>query len=397
MTNDHWWPLIHKLATELETAGIPYSIEGSTGLFVQGVDVPDMDDIDISVQWDQFETAHELFQPYGVGIIEQYPGWAKFHFVRDGLPVDILCYYNTVVEADPDRISVQVGGKSLFAKSVDFYRRHAKSGDRRLEAIRSWFQRKQKELSEHNGKAWNHNPYDAWVERYGSPNEAVQRILKDPAGRLKSIKPYFDDINGKKIVNLLGSHGSKAVALALLGAKVTVVDISSENARYAKELAEAAAVPLRYIVSDVLELPEEELTADYNYVFMELGILHYFIDLMPLTSIVAGLLRPGGKLILQDFHPISTKLITSKGKKHKVTGNYFNLSLERMEVAYSKLLSPDEPRERQHVLLRKWTLGEIVTSIAHAGLFIERLVEEPNPKLADKGIPKTFTLIAKKL
>lgn len=279
---------------------------------------------------------------------------------------------------------------------TDFYRRNAPSDDPHLKAIQEFIKLKQRELSEYNGNAWSQNPYDAWVERYGSPSEAVQRIIKNPAGRLKNLAPYLGDVQGKKIVNLLGSHGSKAIALALRGANVTVVDISPENARYARELAEAAAVPLRYVVSDVLELGEEELTGDYDFVLMELGILHYFIDLLPLTSIVASLLCPGGKLILQDFHPVSTKLITSKGKKHKVTGDYFDSSLERSEVAYSKLLSLDEPKEKLHVLLQKWTMGEIITSVAHSGLFIEQLVEEPNPKLADKGIPKTFTLIARK-
>ena len=51
---------------------------------------------------------------------------------------------------------------------------------------------------------------------------------------------------------------------------------------------------------------------------------HYFCDLKPLFSVVATLLsRSGGRLLLRDFHPISTKLITSRGSKHKVAGNYF--------------------------------------------------------------------------
>ena len=55
-------------------------------------------------------------------------------------------------------------------------------------------------------------------------------------------------------------------------------------------------------------------------VLMELGVLHYFLDLAPLLEVAARLLRPGGQLLLRDFHPVSTKLITSRGKKHKVAG-----------------------------------------------------------------------------
>lgn len=252
--------------------------------------------------------------------------------------------------------------------------------------------------------AWNQSPYQAWTNRFGTASEAAGRIKEDPAIRLKGIYKHFGDVKGKKVVNLLGSHGSKAVALALLEADVTVVDISSENARYATELAQEAGVSIRYIVSDALELPEEELSSDYDVVFMELGILHYFTDLKPLATVISKLLRVGGRLVLQDFHPISTKLITSKGttakiRKHKVTGDYFDTSLEETEVAYAKLLTQDNQQQLKKVLIRKWTIGEIVTAIAGAGLFIRLLEEEPNlsSDVFDKGIPKTFTLVAEKI
>jgi 2-polyprenyl-3-methyl-5-hydroxy-6-metoxy-1,4-benzoquinol methylase len=262
----------------------------------------------------------------------------------------------------------------------------------------------QKEVSSSNEAAWNQGPYEAWTARYGAPKEAAARIASNPAARLSTLHSWIGDIQDKKVVNLLGSHGSKAVAMALLGARATVVDIASENARYANELAQAAGVELHYIVSDVLELPEDELTGDYQIVLMEFGILHYFIDLLPLMTIVSKLLAPNGRLVLQDFHPITTKLISSRGttqaiRKHKVDGDYFDTAIEEVEVPYYKFLSADKQKDLKKTKLRRWTLGEIVTSVAEAGLFVEVLKEEPNlsSELFDKGIPKTFTLVAKRL
>src|SRR4051812_34271969 len=106
----------------------------------------------------------------------------------------------------------------------------------------------QKEVSSSNEAAWNQGPYEAWTARFGSPAEAAARIVANPAARLSTLHAWIGDIQGKKVVNLLGSHGSKAIAMALLGAQATVVDIASENARYAKELAKAADVELHYIV-----------------------------------------------------------------------------------------------------------------------------------------------------
>ena len=198
----------------------------------------------------------------------------------------------------------------------------------------------------------------------------------------------------------MGSNGNKAVALALLGADVTVVDFSEGNRRYALDLAEACGVKINFILSDVLKMPKEVMSGDYDIVFAEMGILHYFSDLSPFMNVINSLLKDGGKAVLRDFHPVSTKLITSRGstakvRKHKVTGDYFDTSLEEKEVAYSKYL---EEGEVEKVFLRKWNLGEIVTAVAHTGLKIESLTEEPNlsSDVFDKGIPKTFTIVARK-
>ncbi|MBW4080531.1 class I SAM-dependent methyltransferase [Paenibacillus sp. S150] len=254
---------------------------------------------------------------------------------------------------------------------------------------------------------WNEDTYTAWTARFGSPEEAAAKLGKDPAAKLYPLLNYLGEVRGKKIINLMGSNGMKAVALGLLGAEVSVADFSEANARYAGELAEAAGVPLAYTVSDVLKLPEALLDGSHDIVFAEMGIVHYFTDLAPFMDIVYRLLGPGGRFVLRDFHPVTTKLISSKGstakvRRHKVSGDYFDTSLEEKQVSYSKYLpSPGEPEgtEKQSaVYWRRWTLGEIVTAAAGSGLVIRELAEEPNlsSEVYDKGIPKTFALVAEK-
>lgn len=276
-----------------------------------------------------------------------------------------------------------------------------------------------------NEIAWNQMVYEAWVYRFGTPSEASKKIKADPISRLGLLGKYFLNIDktscptqvsehikeqdlhcllkNKKIANLLGSHGSKAISLALMGADVTVVDFSYENSRYALDLSRECEVSIKYIVSDVLNIPEEEFTGNYDIVFCELGILHYFTDLNPFFNVASKLLRSGGIFLIEDFHPISTKLITTKGKKHKVTGDYFSTDIEETEVAYMKFvpgmenLTDEEKNSFQKANLRKWTLGEIVTAVAKNGFLIQTLEESESPKPEDKGIPKLFTIEAKKL
>ena len=252
-----------------------------------------------------------------------------------------------------------------------------------------------------NKESWSNETYDAWVNRFGEPKEAIKKISSNPPKMISTIYNKFGDVKDKKIMNLMGSNGTKAVSLALLGSKVTVVDFSEGNKKYALELADEADVKIDYILSDVLKLTEEQLSGDFDIVFAEMGILHYFTDLKPFMDIVYKLLSKDGLFIIRDFHPISTKLITSKGstskiRKHKVTGDYFDNEFKEKEVSYSKYSTHYEAPQK--VLLRLWNLGEIVTSIANSGLIIKSLDEEANlsSDVFDKGIPKTFTIVAKK-
>ena len=54
------------------------------------------------------------------------------------------------------------------------------------------------------------------------------------------------DSSGITIANICGSCGKKAVPLAILGAEVTVFDISEDNKKYALEVASAAKVNLNF-------------------------------------------------------------------------------------------------------------------------------------------------------
>jgi 2-polyprenyl-3-methyl-5-hydroxy-6-metoxy-1,4-benzoquinol methylase len=255
-----------------------------------------------------------------------------------------------------------------------------------------------------NLEVWKQDTYQAWTHRFGTPQEVVLRTWKNPTTVLHPIRQYFGPIEGKRIANLMGSNGIKALALTMLGADVTVFDCSPGNARYAHELAKEATLDIHYVVCDVLEMPKEYLCGNYDIVFAELGVVHYFTDLKPFMDVVYRLLKPGGRFILRDFHPVSTKLIsfrgsTAKVRKYKVDGDYFDTSLEQTPVPFLKHLPADVSPQRLNVSLRKWTLGEVVTAVASAGLFIRILDEEPNlsSEVFDKGIPKTYCLIAEAL
>jgi SAM-dependent methyltransferase len=249
----------------------------------------------------------------------------------------------------------------------------------------------QEELAKANKVAWETKAYQAWVHRFGTPDELASELKLKHKHHLRYWLKYIGDPTGKRVLNLLGSHGRKAISLALIGADVTVVDISEENRLYALQTAAAASVKLDYICSDVLNIPNEETLGEFDIVLMEFGILHYFTDLNAIFSVVRRRLGKNGRLILTDFHPFARAWMNTTNLKQP-TGNYFDEHVKEGEVAFAKLLPEEERSELGKVLVRSWTVGDIISAIGSVGLFIRTFEEIPSP--TDPRFPEFYTLIA---
>lgn len=254
----------------------------------------------------------------------------------------------------------------------------------------------QSEMSAINQAAWNTGAYEAWLIESGSPETVAATIQRDPALTLKRVLKHLGDLTGKRVANPLGSRGKVAVALTLLGADVTVFDISESNAKYARELALAAGVNLEYVVTDFMVLDSSDHS--FDLLLMELGILHYFMDLPALAQQVHAMLKPGSRFVVNDFHPICSKLLTNlptkledeqSGIRVVADRDYFDASPHLGQVPYQSFTEIQAPPS----LTRVWQLGEIVTAFAQNGFRIETLEETPGWGFPDH-VPGLFTLVA---
>lgn len=253
--------------------------------------------------------------------------------------------------------------------------------------------------SEMNKKAWSYRADEFWIKELGQPREVAKDMLKRPTYHLRRHIEILGDVNGKKIINPLGSCGKKAVPLAVLGADVTVIDISEDNKKYAIEVANEANVNLTYIVSDFLKWDIKKISNEFDIAYLEGGILHYFSNLDEVADRIYRLLKIGGKLILNDFHPFR-KLLKERDvfqtSSLEIQGDYFDNDLILGDVSYQRFFSSDEQNEFPKCLFRYWTMGEIISSFAGSGLIIEKLIEGPRFD-EHKNIPGEFTLVASKV
>lgn len=248
------------------------------------------------------------------------------------------------------------------------------------------------DYSVQNKRAWEYSAYEFWVKHSGTPADRAKRDLENPIGMLKRYSDYFDTYNGIKVANICGSCGKKAVPLAILGAEVTVFDISEDNKKYALEVAAAANVDLNFEVCDILEIDMEKYGNNFDVVFMEGGVLHYFHDIDEFMRIMYSLLKDNGKMICSDFHPFTK--IKDMLNLEQPAMSYFSKEIFEGEMAHARFFE-DPIRERMpKCSYRKYTISEIINSVIDSGFTLRRFDEHPS--WTNEKIPGEFTIVASK-
>jgi len=111
------------------------------------------------------------------------------------------------------------------------------------------------------------------------------------------------DIKGKRILHLQCHFGQDSISLARLGAIVTGVDLSDKAIEKGQELAEKCSVDVNFICCDIYEL-EHYLNEKFDIVFTSYGTIGWLPDINKWAKIVSHFLRPNGKFVFAEFHPV---------------------------------------------------------------------------------------------
>jgi ubiquinone/menaquinone biosynthesis C-methylase UbiE len=146
-----------------------------------------------------------------------------------------------------------------------------------------------------------------WDERTKSHVDSEFYDLKgfmEGKNMLRSIElNLLGDIKGQKLLHLQCHFGLDTLSMARMGAQVTGVDFSGEAISRANTITAAAQLQARFIQSDIYALPEihDEL---YDLVFSSYGTIGWLPDINRWAGVVAKMLRPGGRFVFVEFHPV---------------------------------------------------------------------------------------------
>jgi SAM-dependent methyltransferase len=229
------------------------------------------------------------------------------------------------------------------------------------------------ELAKHNRKRWNELA-EAGVQ-YSRPwldlDLAKAQARVDPFGLL-------GDLRGRRVLCLAGGGGQQSAAFALLGAEVTVFDLSDEMLARDREAADHYGLEVQLMQGDARDL--SALPTDGFDVVWQAHSLSFIPDLDVLFDGVARVLRPGGVYHLSGWNPVAY------GADERWTGEGYLLAegyAEGHEAVcgdgYWDIAGPEGqtrrvagPREFRH------TLTAILNGLIERGFVLLDVHEEPH-------------------
>jgi 2-polyprenyl-3-methyl-5-hydroxy-6-metoxy-1,4-benzoquinol methylase len=112
------------------------------------------------------------------------------------------------------------------------------------------------------------------------------------------------DVLGKEILHLQCHFGQDTISLQRMGASATGLDFSEKAITEARQCAQKLNLPVDFHCLNVYQLSENLNGRQFDIVFTSYGVLGWLPDLDRWAAQVSSALKPGGRLVLVEFHPV---------------------------------------------------------------------------------------------
>jgi SAM-dependent methyltransferase len=177
------------------------------------------------------------------------------------------------------------------------------------------------------------------------------------------------DVKGKSILHLQCHFGQDTLSLGRLGAQVTGVDLSDVAIEKAKELASQTGIESTFICCDIYDLPKY-LNEQFDIVFTSYGTIGWLPDLNKWGALISQFLKPQGKFVFVEFHPVVWMF---DDNFEKIGYNYFNSGaiVETYEGSYAE----KEADLSQEYVMWNHGIADVLTGLISNGLQLRSFQE----------------------
>jgi 2-polyprenyl-3-methyl-5-hydroxy-6-metoxy-1,4-benzoquinol methylase len=187
---------------------------------------------------------------------------------------------------------------------------------------------------------------------------------------LKEIElAILGEVKGLKILHLQCHFGQDTISLSRMGATVTGVDFSPKAIETAKDLALKTGQNTQFICSNVYDL-SQVLNEKFDFVFTSYGTIGWLPDLNRWAKVVAQFLKPKGKFVFVEFHPVVWMFDDDFSK---VAYNYFNAGpiMENETGTYANKAA----EIRSEYVMWNHDFGEVLGSLLAENLVLKQFQE----------------------
>jgi SAM-dependent methyltransferase len=187
----------------------------------------------------------------------------------------------------------------------------------------------------------------------------------------EAIAAAVGDVSGRSVLHVQCHLGFDAISLARRGARVTGVDFSAPALARAAELAKACGVDVEWVEGDSTALPFS-LDRRFDLAYATVGVITWIGELGAWMRSVYSTLRPGGRLVLIDGHPLQDMVEVPEPLRLDFPyGGGRPMPFDTAETYADPSLRVTNTAGVNYA----HSIGEIITAAAGAGFRIDELTE----------------------
>jgi SAM-dependent methyltransferase len=219
-------------------------------------------------------------------------------------------------------------------------------------------------------------------------------------------------VDGLDVIHVQCHIGFDTISLARRGARVLGLDFSPAALAKAQELARRAGVQATWVQADAAHIPAD-LHGRFDLAYATVGAICWIEDISAWMRSVAATLRPGGRFVLVEIHPLLTMVADREPFSLDFPYGFDGPHRFNEPGTYA---DPSADLASSETVNFAHSLGETVTAAIQAGLRIDSLIEHletsnsPRPPMVPREadgryrlrfdgqpLPILFTLLATKL
>ena len=178
-----------------------------------------------------------------------------------------------------------------------------------------------------------------------------------------------EDLSGQDALHLMCHFGQDTLALERLGATATGIDLSDTAIEKAKQLRDQLGLRAQFIRTNVLEI-DQHLDQQYDLIFSSYGTIGWLPELQRWGQLIAQFLKPGGRFVFAEFHPV---VWMYSDDFSKVEYSYFNLK-SYIEESQGSYAAPEDQKAHSSAYWNH-SLADVFQALLGAGLSITHFSE----------------------